>query len=397
MGQSIDLKRMQSEIQKEGLDGWLFYDFRGTDPLGLKILKFSSEMLKTRRWYYLIPAKGEPKKLCHKIETGSLDHLPGNNKVLYLSWKELEIKLKEMLSNCKKIAMQYSPNNIIPYVSKVDAGTYNLISSYGIEIVSSANLVQSFEACMTSDEIKSHLEAGKSIRDIIDRAFKEIGDSLSSGRGTDEYAIQQFICAEFEKEGMQLEEEPIVAVNGHAGNPHYGPTKEKHSRIEKNNLVLLDVFARKKGEQSIWADYTWMGYTGSDIPEKIVKVFNIVRDARDKAYNFIKNSLKARKEIYGWQVDDAARNHISENGYGDYFIHRTGHSIGRILHGNGVNIDNLETKDERKIVDGLCFSIEPGIYLKDFGIRSEIDVYIEGNEAKISGLPVQEEIVKIIR
>jgi Xaa-Pro dipeptidase len=390
----LNLEKIQTEIRKEGLDGWLFYDFRGTDPLGLKILGFKSDMIRTRRWYYIIPAKGEPKKLVHRIELASLDHLDGDKRV-FLSWKELHENLKWVLSGCKKIAMQYSPGNAIPYISKVDAGTMELVQSFGVKVFSSANLIQTFEALLTQEELGSHLSAAKSLRKIIDKSFIEIGKALSDKNGTDEYQVQQFICSEMEKNGMQIEEMPIVAVNENSGNPHYEPSNKKFKKIGKGDLVLLDVFARNKGDSSIFADYTWVGYTGDSIPQKISDVFEIVRDARDQAFKFIYSNIKAGKEIHGCEVDDAARNHIKKMGYGDYFIHRTGHSIGRMCHGNGAHMDNLETRDERKLVPGLLFSIEPGIYLKEFGIRSEIDVYIEGKEAKISGLPIQTEIVKI--
>ena len=392
---ALDVKKIQDEIKKEGLDGWLFYDFRGLDALGLKILNFKQDMIRTRRWYYFIPAEGEPRKLCHRIELSSLDHLPGDEKTVYLSWKELQESLRKILSGSKRIAMQYSRHNVIPYVSKVDAGTFGFLESLGLEIVSSANLVQTFEAVLSTQELKSHLAAAKSIRSSIDEAFCEIGRAVKSKEGTDEYKIQQFICSRLESDGMQIEELPIVAVNEHAADPHYEPTAQKHSRIKEGDLVLLDVFARKKGEESIIADYTWMGYVGTDVPAKMVEVFNVVRDARDKAYEFVRDSLAQKKEICGYQIDDVTRNYITQKGYGEYFIHRTGHSIGRMVHGNGANIDNLETRDERRIVNGLCFSVEPGIYLKDFGVRSEINVYIENGEAKISGLPVQTEIVKI--
>lgn len=395
MSKKMDINAMQKEIVKEGLDGWLFYDFRGMDELGLKVLGFSKDMIRTRRWYYLIPAKGEPKKLVHNIELASLDHLPGNEKEVYLSWTELSEKLSAMLKGIKKVAMQYSPNNAIPYVSKIDAGTFDLISSFGVKIESSANLIQKFEAVLSKDELKSHIEAGSAIRTVFDEAFAEIGMAVKS-EGTNEYKIQKFICSQFEKKGLQVEELPIVAVNEHAADPHYGPSEKESSPIKKGDVVLLDLFARLKGEESIIADYTWMGFVGHDVPEKVLEVFDIVRDARDKGYEFVRDSLKAGKEICGWEVDDVVRGHIKKKGYAEHFIHRTGHSIGRMVHGNGANIDNLETKDERRIVDGLCFSIEPGIYLKDeFGVRLEIDVYIENGQAKISGGPIQKEIVKI--
>lgn len=392
-GFSLDLKRMRKEIKALGLDGWLFYDFRGLDPITLKILGFTSDMIGSRRWFYLVPALGEPRKLVSRVEIHKLDHLQGETRG-YLSWRELEESLRGLLSGIKRVAMQYSPQNSIPYVSKLDAGMMELMRPLGVEIVSSADLVQSFEAIMNETEMRSHIAAGKSLRAIVDAAFGEIARAKKNG--TDEYRIQQFILSEMEKEGMQIEDVPCVAVNEHCSDPHYEPTDKKHAKIVKGNLVLIDLFARKKGKDSIFADYTFMGYVGSSVPRKYGDVFEIVRDARDLAFKFVHNALKAGKEVRGFEVDDVARNHISKMGYGQYFIHRTGHSIGRTCHGNGANMDNLETHDERKIVPGLCFSIEPGIYLKEFGIRSEIDVYIDGKEAKISGLPIQTEIANIV-
>lgn len=390
------IQEIQKKVKEFGLDGWLFYDFHGRDPISYRVLKLDQRKLATRRWYYLIPATGEPKKLVHNIEKEKLDSLPGE-KFIYLKWQERIELLKKILEGKKKIAMQYSPMNSIPYISTVDAGTIELVRSFGIEVVSSADLIQIFEAVLDDEEFASHKRAGEKIHKIMDICFKEIGERLRRNEEFTEFDIQQYILKLFDEERITSDGmSPIVAVNANAGNPHYEPTKELSEKIKKGDIVLLDVWGRENVDNSIYFDITWMGYAGTEIPEKFLKIFEIVKTARDKAVEFIRKRFSVGKEVFGWEVDDVARGYIRERGYEKFFIHRTGHSIGREVHGNGVNMDNLETKDERRLLPGILFSIEPGIYFDDFGIRSEINVFISKKKEPMVTGPKQEEIVKII-
>ena len=391
---SFDLKAVQTAIREEGKEGWLFYDFGGLDPLAVRILDLDTEKLRTRRWFYYVPAAGEPVKLVHRIETASLEPLPGAKR-LYAGWKELASEVAHILGGIEEVAMHYSPENAIPYISKVDAGTVEMVRSAGVKVVSAADLVQRFEALLTPSELDTHLFASAALRRIIDVTFAHIADSLRSGTPIDEYGVQAFVLDAFEKEGLVTEEEPICAVDAHAGDPHYEAPRSGSAPIREGSLVLLDIFARQNANASIYADITWMAYVGDDVPPRYDEIFRIAREARDRGFDFLCDELPGR-EVRGAEVDDVVRGHIVEKGYGEYFIHRTGHSIGTKLHGNGVNIDNLETRDDRRIVPGMVFSIEPGIYLPDCGVRTEIDVYIDQKGPKISGMPVQEEIVKIL-
>ncbi len=389
------IEEIQKKLKEFGLDGWLFCDFHGRDPIAYRVLRLDPHKLSTRRWYYLVPSEGNPKKLVHNIEKEKLDSLPGE-KFIYLRWQERIELLRKILEGTKKVAIQYSPMNAIPYISTVDAGTVELLRSFGIEVVSSADLIQIFEAVLDEESLASHRRAGVKIHSIMERSFKEIRDRLRRKEEFTEFDIQQFILQLFEQENITSDGmNPIVAVNENAGNPHYEPTKDFSSRIKEGNLVLLDIWGRENKDNSIYFDITWMGYTGSEIPEKYIKIFDIVKTARDRAVEFIGKRLGEGKDLFGWEVDDVARGYIKEMGYENYFIHRTGHSIGREVHGNGVNMDNLETKDERRLLPGILFSIEPGIYFEDFGIRSEINVFIsKENEVVVTG-PTQNEIVKI--
>ncbi|MGQ9617762.1 MAG: M24 family metallopeptidase [Candidatus Aminicenantia bacterium] len=389
------IPEIQKTIKEFGLDGWLFYDFHGRDPISYRVLKLDPHKMATRRWYYLIPAEGEPNKLVHNIEKERLDSLPGE-KFVYLKWQERIELLRKILEGTKKIAMQYSPMNSIPYISTVDAGTVELVRSFGIEVVSSADLIQIFEAVLDEEEFLSHKRAGEKIHKIMEMSFKEIRERLNKKEELTEFDIQQFILKMFEREELTSDGmNPIVAVNANAGNPHYEPTKDLSSKINKGDLILLDIWARENRDNSIYYDITWMGYIGDNVPGKYAEIFEIVKNARDKAVDFIRKGLKEGKDIFGWEVDDVARGYIREKGFDKYFIHRTGHSIGREVHGNGVNMDNLETKDERRLLPGILFSIEPGIYFDEFGIRSEINVFINKEKKAIITGPLQQEIVMI--
>ncbi len=389
------IAKIQKSIKEKGIDGWLFCDFHHRDMMAYKILKLPITFT-SRRWFYLIPAEGTPKKLVSKVESTKLNELPGE-KNTYLSWRELHSSLKELLKGMKTVAMQYSPMNNIPYVSVVDGGTIELVKSTGVEVVSSADLVQEFEAIIDEEGYKSHVEAGKIIQDIKDRAFKKIREALDKGEKLTEYQLQQWIVSEFHKNNLTcMDEHPIVGINEHPSDPHFTPTPDNPYHFKEGDRVLIDLWAKLNKPGAIFYDITWCGYVGKNPPEKYKKVFQIVMDARDAALNFVKEKFAKKEKVYGYQVDDACRKVIEDAGYGQYFIHRTGHSIGEEVHGNGVNIDNLETKDERELVPGICFSIEPGIYIPgEIGVRSEIDVFITLDGEVVVAGDIQKELILI--
>src|ERR687885_2774469 len=393
---------IQRTLREAGLDGWLFYDFRQSDPLAYRILKLDPNQFSTRRWFYFVPAEGEPTRVNHAIEQGKLDRLPGR-KLIYSSWQKLNENLRDALStsNAKgspRIAMQYSPENSIPYISRVDAGTIELVRSLGAEPVTSADLVQLFEAVWTKEQYDSHVTAANNIHNIIQEAFAEVGRRIRADEPVTEYDIQQFMVRRFEETGMTCNDDhPIVSVNENAASPHYQPNAQKFSPIKRGDFLLLDVWAKLKTPGAVYADQTWTGFVGEEPKGEHVKVFRIVRDARDAAIDFVRENVRAGREIRGAQVDDVARGVIERAGYGEYFTHRTGHSIGEEVHGNGANIDNLETRDSRRIIPRTAVSIEPGIYLEgDFGVRSEIDVYVSERDAQATGQPIQTEIIAIL-
>lgn len=392
----MELKKIQAALKERNLDGWLFYDFHNRDAIGMKILGIDPKKFTSRRWFYFIPADGEPQKLVHNIEQSRLEPLPGTKHV-YLPWQQQHELLKKMLGSVKTVAMQYSPMNAIPYNSIVDAGTVELVQSFGVRVVSSADLVGIFEAHLDQADYESHLIASRGLYEIKDLTFAEIGKRLKAGENPTEYEIQQFMHQLMRERNLVWGDGPIVAVNVHAADPHFEPTPENSSVIKTGDLVLLDLWAKLDQENSIFGDITWMGFVGENIPQRIVDVFNIVRTARDAAVTLLEQRFAAKEPVAGWEVDDAVRKIITDAGFGQYFIHRTGHNIGNEVHGNGVHIDNLETKDERQILPGTCFSNEPGIYLphENFGIRSEIDIFVtDEGEVKVTG-PRQQEIVKI--
>jgi Xaa-Pro dipeptidase len=389
----MDLAAIQNALRERQLDAWLFYDHHHRDPISYRVLGIPENLMVTRRWYYVIPAQGEPAKLVHRIEAGHLDALPGS-KDKYSSWQELFEGLKKLLAPYKRIAMQYSPNNLIFLLGMVDAGTVELVRSFGKEIVSSGDLVSRFEATWSDDQIASHYAARDKVDAITQDAFAEIGRRVSNG-GTDEYAIQQFIAEAFRREGLTPGEDlPIVGVNANSGNPHYEPNAERSSPIRKGDLVLLDIWAKLDRPEAVYYDITWVGVVGGSPTEKHQKVFEVVRGGRDAAIDKVKSTIAAGKKLCGWEVDDAARNYITQAGYGDYFVHRTGHSIGTTVHANGPNMDNLETKDEREIIPGVAFSVEPGVYLPDFGVRLEVNMLVRKGSAEVTG-KIQRELVKI--
>jgi len=388
----MDLASIQAALRERKFDCWLFYDHHHRDPISYKILGLSESLFVTRRWFYVIPAQDTPVKLVHRIEAGHLDTLPGSKRE-YSSGRELWDNLKAMLEPYRTVAMQYSPNNLIPYIGLVDAGTVELVRSFGKEIVSSGDLVARFEAAWTDEQIKSHFAARDGVDPIVDAAFKEIGRRVRNG-GTTEYDIQQWIAEAFRRNDLITEDLPIVAVNANSGNPHYEPRPESSSRIKSGDFVLLDIWAKKKRPNAVYYDITWTGVIGEPT-EKQLKIFNVVRDARDAGVKKVQEAFAAKRKIAGWEVDEATRAHIASAGLAQYFTHRTGHSIGESVHGNGANMDNLETKDEREIIPNSCFSIEPGVYLPgEFGVRSEVNVLTRNGSADVTG-KIQRELVRI--
>ena len=388
----MNLQAIQAALREQNIDAWLFYDHHRRDPIAYRVLGLSDSLFVTRRWYYVIPAEGEPAKLVHKIEAGHLDTLPGS-KAEYAGWQELGGKLQSMLAPYNRIAMEYSPDNRVFVISLVDAGTIEVVRSFGKEVVSSGDLVSKFEATWTDEQIKSHFEARDAIDKIVAAAFKEIGDRVRNG-GTDEHAIQQWFQEAFRQENLFTDDGPIVAVNANSGNPHYEPSASHSAPIKKGDFVLLDVWAKKNRPEAVYYDITWTGFVGNNPSDRHREIFDVVRRGRDAGVEKVKSAIAAGKVLAGWEVDDAARGSIQQAGYGDYFIHRTGHSIATEVHGNGPNMDNLEVHDVRRILPNSCFSIEPGVYLPEFGVRSEVNMLVREHSAEVTG-KIQEEIVLI--
>ncbi len=393
----MDLHAIQHALQQAGLDGWLFYDFHNRDAIAARILGMDTNRFASRRWFYFIPAMGEPQKLVHRIEPWRCDHLPGRKHV-YLQWEQQHALLRDMLGAARKVAMQWSPLNAIPYVSIVDGGTVDLIRSFGVEVISSADLVGRFEAHLSMDDWRSHVEAGRIMQDVKDATFRHIRDRIAAGDSPREVEVQRFMHDLMRQGGMHWEDGPIVAVNAHAADPHFEPTEENSVVMKEGDLVLLDLWAKLDRPGSIYYDITWMGYIGTEVPEHIEHIFQVIRNARDTALALVAGRFASATPVHGWEVDDACRAVVVEAGYGEYFTHRTGHNIGEEVHGNGVHIDNLETRDERTIIPGTCFSVEPGIYLEheNIGFRTEIDVFVtDEGRVEVTG-PMQTAVIPIL-
>ena len=394
----MDLQRMQEALREAKLDGWLFYDHHVRDPLAYRILGLDPHMHVTRRWFYFIPATGEPRKLNHRIEAGKLDPLPGE-RTLYSTWQEMEQALGTMLRGSTRLAMQYSPRNAVMYVSMVDAGTIELLREMGKEPVSSADLVSQFEAVLTERQVESHYSAQKKIDRILEDAWREMGAHARGDRGTDEFAMVQWLQGELEREGLDWEHGPNVSVGPHAADSHYEPMAATAAKIGRGSFILVDIWGKLKNDsQAVWYDITWTGVVDRDPTELEGRVFATVRDARDAAIRVVQDRFAANQEVAGWEPDAAAREVIVQAGFGEWFTHRTGHNIGTELHGAGAHLDNFETHDERRILPMTCFSVEPGIYLPPgpecFGVRSEIDMITHPGSAVVTGR-VQRELVRI--
>ena len=388
----MNLSAIQSALRERNIDAWFFYDHHHRDPIAYRVLGVPENLMATRRWFYLIPASGEPQKLVHKIESHHLDSLPGE-KQTYAAWPELSDGLKRLLGSHRNIAMQYSPNNGVFTISLVDGGMIELVRSFGKNIVSSGDLVALFEATWTEDQIKTHFAARDSIDAVTAGAFLEIGRRVRNG-GAHEFEIQQWIMEAFRRENIVTSDAPVVAVNANSADPHYSPEPSRSQPIRVGDFVLLDIWGKKNVPDAVYYDITWTGFVGGAPSDKIREIFGIVRAGRDAGIKFVQESVRAGKPISGWQVDDPVRESITQAGYGKYFVHRTGHSIGTEVHANGANMDNLEVHDERRILPSSCFSIEPGVYLENFGVRSEVNMLVRSSHAEVTG-KIQTELVLI--
>ena len=389
----FDLASIQRALGEQQMDAWLFYDHHGRDPLAYRVLGLPPAAHVTRRWYYLIPAAGEPQKLVHRIEAGRLDALPGA-KQAYSAWHELEAGLEAMLAGHTRIAMQYSPRNAIMYVSLVDAGTVELVRSWGKQVVSSADLISQFEAVLSAEQVASHYAAQRAIDGMLPLAWQWLRRELDAQRPVTEYSMQQWLAESLRREGLVWEHGPNVSVNENSADSHYEPTAEHARAIREGDFLLVDIWGRQHQQDAIFYDITWTGAVGREPAAREQAVFSAVRDARDAAIATVQVAFANRRPLAGWEPDRAARAVIAEAGFGPFFTHRTGHNIAAELHGSGAHLDDLETHDERRILPYTCFSVEPGVYLDSFGIRSEVNMVTTATEALVTGR-VQQELLRI--
>ncbi|HEY7287862.1 MAG TPA: M24 family metallopeptidase [Vicinamibacterales bacterium] len=390
------IKDVQAALKADGLDGWLLYDFRGSNQIAADITAVNQQggHLATRRWYYLIPATGDPRGLVHAIERHSLAHLPGSM-TRYAGRDQLVSGLRGLVDGIRRLAMEYSADCAIPYVSRVDGGTIELVRKLGPEIASSGDLVQRFSTIWDDEAVATHRQASDKLYRVKDRAFDAISRRLQGGAATTEYDIQQMMKGWFREEGLVADADPNVSAAASAGDPHYQATATSHRPIRRDEIVLLDLWGKLTTPGSVYADITWMGYTGPTVPDRFAKAFAAVRDARDAAVTLVQTAARAGRELRGWEVDRAASTVLRNAGYGDQILHRTGHNLGESVHGNGVNIDDYETHDDRRLLPGTGFTIEPGVYFEDFGVRTEINMVVTASDAVVTG-PLQTDFVKLL-
>jgi len=392
----FDLNAVQIALREEGVDGWLLYDFRGLNVLARRVAQMPESGMLSRRWFYFVPATGEPRKLVHRIEAGALDHLPGP-KTVYLRWQELEAGVQALVKGSKRIAMEYVPRNANPYVSRVDAGTIELVRACGAEVVPSGDLIQRFEACWDDEQWAMHLEAARHTRSAFDAAFGFIAQRLKAKTPPRETEVVRTILDHFKANRVVCDHPPICAVGSNSGNPHYEPIAGKDAVVTEGSFVLVDLWAKCDRPRAVYSDLTRVAFAGRDAPAKIREVFAIVARARDAGIAKVRTAFNADKPLQGWEVDQATRGVIEHAGYGDAFCHRTGHSIGQEVHGNGANMDGLETREDRKVLPRTCFSIEPGIYLAEFGVRSEVDVFVDAKgQVHVTGGEPQTEVAALL-
>jgi Xaa-Pro aminopeptidase len=392
---ALDIAAVQDQLRKAGLDGWLLYDFHGSNPIAARLAGLTDGThMTTRRWYYLIPAAGQPRALVHAIERHNLFALPGE-RTIYSGRQQLEAGLTHLLSGLKKVAMEYSPLCAIPYISRVDAGTLEMVRARGVDVVSSGDLVQQFEAAWTTEQLATHRAASESLYRIKDRAFAMASDAMSRGRSLTEYELQQQMMRWFDEERLVTDSPPVVAVGGHAGDPHYLPTADQCRAVVRDQVLLLDLWGKKQDKGAVFADITWVGVTSARVPDEVSRAFRAVADARDSAVRLVVDAAQSGRDLRGWEVDEAARAVLKGQGYGDRIVHRTGHSLGENVHGNGVHMDDFETHDDRRLLPGTGFTVEPGLYFDTFGVRTEINVYRGEREAIVTG-PRQNEVVTLV-
>lgn len=392
---TFDLNSIQQAIRSYKFDGWLFYDFHGNDKISLSILNVSSDPAQYNRWFYYVPARGIPVKILHSFDLNLLDHLPGRKQV-YFSWQELEDKLKLCFKPKQKIAVQYSPRNAIPYLSRLDAGTFELLKSFKIKPVSSANLVQLCEARLTKGQVNTHINAAKLLHSINKKSVQFIKKQINDHLEINDCIIQDFIVKQLEKNGLIFDRKPKVACGTNTGNPHYVPVEKKPDPIFPGKLLQLQISGKLKEERSVYAVISWVYYLDKNVPEKLQQIFAVISEARDLAVDNIDNAIKKGKKIQGWKIDDDVSKFLTEAGYKQYILHNTGHSLGTNLYGNGANIDNLETKEDRELIAGTCFTIEPGLYFSDYGMQTGINLYIDNEGTHVYTQPVQQEIIPIL-
>ncbi len=392
----FDLQAIQSALRDFGFEGWLLHDFRGGNVLARRVLGLDQQEITSRRFYYCIPADGPPRKLTHRIESGVLDHLPGD-KTIYLRWQELEAGLAKLLDGMRRVAMEYSPRNAIPYISRTDAGTMELVRELGVEPQPSGDLIQLFEATWDDEQWAMHQEASRHTDAAFGLAWWFIAERVRAGERPRETEVQQLILDHFAQHNLITDHPPIVGVGPHSGDPHYAPGAEHDTAMGEGDFVLIDLWAKLDRPRSVYSDLTRVGFIGRSAPQEYDAVFQIVAAARDAAIATVRAAFADDRALHGWQVDQAARDVIEQAGYGDRFVHRTGHSIGQETHGNGANMDNLETHEERRVMRRTCFSIEPGIYLPEFGVRSEVDVFVDADgQVHVTGGELQRSVVAIL-
>jgi Xaa-Pro aminopeptidase len=391
----LNVPAIQAALRTAGLDGWLLYDFHGSNPIAARLAGLmDGPHMTTRRWYYLIPAQGQPRGLVHAIERRNLDHLPGE-KAVYAGRQQLDTGLSQLLAGMRRVAMEYSPLCAIPYLSRVDAGTAEAVRAKGVEIFSSGDLVQQFEASWTPAQLASHRDASASLYRIKDQAFESAAAALRAERTMSEYDLQQQMVKWFEEEGLVSDSAPVVAIGGNAGDPHYLPSAVRSKTIVPDQVLLLDLWGKKSDRGAVFADITWVAVTSARVPDDTAKAFSAVAEARDTAVRLVEDAAREGRELRGWEVDRAARSVLEGQGYGERIVHRTGHSLGENVHGNGVHLDDYETHDDRRLLPGTGFTIEPGVYFSDFGIRSEINMIVAEKDATVTG-PRQTEMLALL-
>ena len=392
---SLAIPEIQRALVEDGLDGWLLYDFQGSNPIATRLSGLAADSkMTTRRWFYLIPRTGEPRGLVHAIERHNLDGLPGDKRA-YAGRDRLEAGLRDLLRGMKRVAMEYSPGNNIPYISRVDAGTVESVRELGVEVVSSGDLAQRFEAIWSAEALATHLKASDALYRIKDRAFGLIAERMASGPPLNEFDVQQAMLEQFGHEGLVSADTPNVSAQENAGNPHYHPSRAIHRAIRPGEIVLLDLWGKLGTPGAVFADITWVGFTGSAVPDEYDRAFAAARDGRDAAVALVQSAAADGRTLRGYEVDRACRAVVERAGYGAQFIHRTGHSLGETVHGNGVHLDDYETHDDRRLIPGTGFTIEPGVYTDRFGVRTEINMFVGERQARVSG-PLQQEIVPLV-